>query len=460
MESRQNLTQFTGQLCYGLSIRASAMSLCCMGKGVMDCMIEIIYKEEKQEARGNQSLFHLPKNIRQIGECKGSRRIYVEDYVYTFLRRMEERKRDQGTAGILLGKYNWKDGISYLFIRSALEIENMEVSPEHIRFTDAVWTEIHSTVQQYFKGQEILGWFLNLPEHPLEINEVILRAHLNHFGGNDKVLFLTEPTEKEEAFFSYDSSRLKKENGYYIYYEKNEAMQNYMVQKNQSVSTEAQGASADQAVRDFRKLVEKKKEEKEKKSGHSLLYGLTACVAAASLVIAFTYTGGADAIRGIFSRFSVSSDREDPDTISVNGNPAEEVTKPEELTKTPEVTELPTLSETPTPSEMPEPSDIPESSGIAEPSETSDSAASVSSAAEVSPPEETEVQQQNTVSEDAETKETTARVQEYIVQQGDTLFGICRNYYGNLQKVSEICAVNGIMMEDVIYPGQKIILPQ
>ena len=100
------------------------------------------------------------------------------------------------------------DGVSYLFIKSALEIENMEVSPEHISFTDQVWTEIHDTVQQYFKEQEILGWFLNLPEYSMEINEVILRAHLNHFGGNDKVLFLIEPTEKEEAFFSYDSSRL------------------------------------------------------------------------------------------------------------------------------------------------------------------------------------------------------------------------------------------------------------
>ena len=131
-------------------------------------MIEIVYKEEKKEANGNQSFFHLPKNIRQIGECKGSRKIYMEDYVYTFLRRMEEKNRETGRAGILLGRYNWMDGVSYLFIKSALEIENMEVSPEHISFTDQVWTEIHDTVQQYFKEQEILGWFLNLPEYSME----------------------------------------------------------------------------------------------------------------------------------------------------------------------------------------------------------------------------------------------------------------------------------------------------
>ena len=30
-------------------------------------MIEVIYKDEKQEARGNEGIFELPKNIRQIG---------------------------------------------------------------------------------------------------------------------------------------------------------------------------------------------------------------------------------------------------------------------------------------------------------------------------------------------------------------------------------------------------------
>ena len=122
-------------------------------------MIEIVYKEEKKEASGNQSFFHLPKNIRQIGECRGNRKIYMEDYVYTFLRNMEEKGKDRGRAGILLGRYNWLDGTAYLFIKSAMEIDSMEVSGEHIRFDDRIWNGIHETMQQYFKDQEILDGF-------------------------------------------------------------------------------------------------------------------------------------------------------------------------------------------------------------------------------------------------------------------------------------------------------------
>ena len=30
-------------------------------------MIEIVYKENKEQANGNEGYFHLPKNIRQVG---------------------------------------------------------------------------------------------------------------------------------------------------------------------------------------------------------------------------------------------------------------------------------------------------------------------------------------------------------------------------------------------------------
>ena len=51
-------------------------------------MIEVVYKEEKKEAVGNESFFQLPKNIRQIGEISAAYKIYMEDYVHTFMARI------------------------------------------------------------------------------------------------------------------------------------------------------------------------------------------------------------------------------------------------------------------------------------------------------------------------------------------------------------------------------------
>ena len=50
-------------------------------------MIEIVYKENKEQANGDEGYFHLPKNIRQVGDTNGRERIYLEDYVGTFLKK-------------------------------------------------------------------------------------------------------------------------------------------------------------------------------------------------------------------------------------------------------------------------------------------------------------------------------------------------------------------------------------
>ena len=67
-------------------------------------MIEVIYKEETAEQDGVQGTFSMPRNVRQIGLANGNYRIYVEDYVYTFLKRLSEEEKEQGKAAVLTGE--------------------------------------------------------------------------------------------------------------------------------------------------------------------------------------------------------------------------------------------------------------------------------------------------------------------------------------------------------------------
>ena len=66
----------------------------------MKSMIEIVYKENKEQANGNEGYFHLPKNIRQVGDTNGRERIYLEDYVGTFLKKYFSAP--EGRAAMLL----------------------------------------------------------------------------------------------------------------------------------------------------------------------------------------------------------------------------------------------------------------------------------------------------------------------------------------------------------------------
>ena len=101
-------------------------------------MIEVVYKEQKQEANAGENIFHVPRNIRQIGLAGGNVRIYIEDYVYTFLGRLADQKsHSKEVCGIAVftGETKWDSGITYIFIRGALIVEDMEVTAEHIEFS-------------------------------------------------------------------------------------------------------------------------------------------------------------------------------------------------------------------------------------------------------------------------------------------------------------------------------------
>ncbi|MCD7765507.1 MAG: hypothetical protein LUH53_03185, partial [Lachnospiraceae bacterium] len=68
---------------------------------------------------GNENL--LPKNIRQIGEIQGRRKIYLEDYVMTYIRKMENRGNDD-FLGILLGERKCTEEAEYVFVRGIMEV--------------------------------------------------------------------------------------------------------------------------------------------------------------------------------------------------------------------------------------------------------------------------------------------------------------------------------------------------
>ena len=62
-------------------------------------MIEVIYKDEKQEPDSGENFPELPKNIRQIGIISDNYRIYMEDYVYTFLGKTVSGERKENSRG-------------------------------------------------------------------------------------------------------------------------------------------------------------------------------------------------------------------------------------------------------------------------------------------------------------------------------------------------------------------------
>lgn len=409
-------------------------------------MIEIIYNETSQGSTQEKGKISLPNNIRQIGESRPNLKIYLEDYAYTFLKRLSGSSPETGRAAVLLGEIKWDDPASYIFVKSALEVECDELAPEHVDFKEAQWEQVHRDMEKYFPEQKIIGWSLSLPGYDMEITDVILKTHLNHFAGNQKILFVMEPTEKEEAFFVYDNGRLKRQGGFYIYYEKNEPMQAYMIEKNGNASIENKENVTDRAVLDFRKLVEGKKEGNRKRKGNgSYITGV--CAAAALLVAGFTF----------FNHWS--GQEQTTEQVSQNDLAAENLPGEGTTDELPAVTdEVQDESKEVQTEEKDSSAVMPQEEEETKEQETQQETQEDEGAEE----EETETEEMPSLGteNDEEQAETSAGSYErYVVKRGDTLTKISETYYGGIQAVQEICEINNLTSEDLIYAGQIILLP-
>lgn len=455
-------------------------------------MIEVIYKEEKQEAKGNEGVFTIPRNIRQIGLISEDYRIYVEDYVYTFLSRIAETEKNTGNGkgclAILTGDTKWSEGITYVFIRGALAVEGAEATYEHIGFSEEIWTKIHDEEEKYFPGQEIVGWFFGQPELVLESNEVFQRTHLKYFGGGEKVLMLMDPIEREDAFFRYENGFLVKQEGYYLYYEKNPLMQAYMLEKKQSLKPEDEEEVQDDAVKAFRKIIRSKKKEEQQEAEVKtsvFSYAATACLALAVLAV------GTNFYRNYQEMERVNQQAETVASILEEDNGEESIISPTAaitLTPKPRVTAAPTAEPK---VKVSEPAKTTASQDTEKEQETEGSSAAEvgqqdagddhiyqeesdlrkakrkQEAAQSQQKNGTEnVQQEN--SADASAQKTVSGEQEtsgsgvrssYVIRPGDTLYQISMEKYGNMDAITEICRLNGISEEEIIYPGQIIVLP-
>ncbi len=226
----------------------------------------------------------MPKNIRQIGSIRDhSKTIYVEDYVMTYIKQLSAIDYTGCKVAVLLGYYIRTEDGKNLFIKGAVEMKNPDIN-NGTALSDEGWTSVYENIKKYFFDVEIIGWALIGPEFFLDNGDKVQKIHTDNFQGPDKALLKMDSMEKEEAFYLYDNGQLVKQSGYYIYYEKNEEMQNYMVENKETVTEER--SYDDRTIRKIRNIIKEKKEPKDNRNIIRLLYAASAMLTIIVLIIA------------------------------------------------------------------------------------------------------------------------------------------------------------------------------
>ena len=100
----------------------------------------------------------LPKNITQIGEVGRDCKIYVEDYVVSYMKQLNRAARDKDMAVALFGKHREENGIAYYFVYGASKLDFLQREVRHL--SQAQRQEIERFRKKYFPEMAFVGYRL------------------------------------------------------------------------------------------------------------------------------------------------------------------------------------------------------------------------------------------------------------------------------------------------------------
>ena len=439
-------------------------------------MIETIYSNESGEgnpANRVQPSFKMPKNVRQIGKSNSNKKVYVEDYVMTYIKQMAGGDYSACKVAVLVGQCIRLENCRNIFISGAVEVSDIDLSSE-TTFSNDTWGRIYEEIKKYFVETEIVGWFIGGPGYLLEDKDRITKAHLDNFAGQDKVLFTFDNLEKEESFYSYENNRLTRLEGYYIYYEKNEEMQTYMIEHKEPQSTES--SYDDRVSREIRTVLQNKKPVVEEGKGITrLMYAAGTLLAVIVLVVGAAILNNYDQMKSMQDTLNyLSQNMEEVQSIVAEDRMVEKIDSKTSVVEGHasdiSVAETEDSSDERSNSEEGEDSlDVEVVPGDVKPLEKETEQKNIKQE-DTEGKKEDEKEQENTsgerlAEEDDDTKQVKAspkeenKVNYYIVVEGDSLAGISYKLYKTYTKVDKIMQLNNITNQDLIYVGQKLIVP-
>ncbi len=398
----------------------------------------------------------IPKNVRQIGNVSDSPKIYVEDYVDTFFTQLCEKCEKAGNGPIgafLVGDIQSGDDGEFVYIYGAIQMHELKMNGNEYVIDESTWKHAYEDCKQFFEDGEMLGWFVAHPGVPLTPEPSTVKLHKKSFPKKNTVFIMKDPVEKDETYYVHKMNDLMEIGGHYTYYEKNPCMQNYMIssrKKNGAFSTET---VEDRAAQDFRNLVRKRGKYRKQKKAGGLMYAASACLVLVIIIMGVSMVNSFDRMKSVQSTLETLADRNDTMETQETSGSVTAITSEEQTGKGQEEGTAETDQTEKDAGQSDQDQTIQNEENSADAGQkVEEETGTKTDSGETSSADES--QTKNNTSKDANGSDGV-----YIVEEGDTLAIISRKMYGDVTHVDAICRMNGITDGNLIYVGQKLLLP-
>lgn len=372
----------------------------------------------------------FPKNVKQIGNVCDEPKIYVEDYVDTYLNQIKEKAVTEPVAVVLTGEILDMDGQEVVYIAGAIKLREIQVEGAEINISEESWKQLEEEKQAFFSGQDEVGWCLIISGQPMGLSRGINKIHGKYFEKENTVFIWRDAIDTEEIYYANKFGELMQMGGHYIFYEKNPSMQSYMISTRKKIGVTPSEMVEDKAAKNFRSTIREKLEYKEQRQTSRFAYAMSVALVLIVLVIGVSTINNYDKMESVQNSLetlsqAVSQPETQTEIVGDNDEQASETKERDDVQDEVESNDLEAGDNLV--------SDVPEDNFDAE---------SGYEAAETS---------------DIQTTSESSGY--YVVQKGDTLDGISRKIYGNTSYVDAICRMNGLTDGNLIIIGQKLLLP-
>ncbi len=342
----------------------------------------------------------FPKNVRQIGNVSDEPKIYVEDYVDTYLNQLKEKAAKEPVMAVLAGEIVTQEGQEVVYISGAVRVEEVKTENGKLEFDIEASDRAEELRKEQFPTCQTIGWCLIESGNLMGQEQEAARIHERFFAKANSIFIHKDAVENEEVFYAYKFGELMQMGGHYIYYEKNPDMQNYMIHARRQIGVTPSEVVEDRAAKDFRSAIREQLEAKEHHQNSRFVY------AASILLIVVVLAMGISTMNNYDKMEAVQ-------------------------------TSLETLSQT-----------------VTEPKQKAETLSGKESKKDTQ-----SVQKTGTVPEISTVQEQLGDEEYYEVVKGDTLDRISEKVYGDASHVDAICRMNGLSDGNLIYIGQKLLLP-
>lgn len=395
-----------------------------------------------KEEKNIYSYREFPKNVRQIGVPLPGQKIYLEDYVITYLKQSFVHAQEPVVV-LLLGKNGEEKAEKAAFIYGAMVLKEEGVL-EQGGISKETWDQVYEKIRHNFPEAQVLGWACGVPMWSGSVDGQVRKLQKAEFPKENSTLFLWDLSEKEEKIFLWQRNMLKEMSGYYVYFEKNPQMQNFMLDDSKEPES-IDGDYEDTVTVSMRHVIEEKEERKKNQqllaycgavaAGIALLFGVHTMLDSTARIQKMEQT--VDTLTEY-----VGKQQED---VAAMSRQAEGTVQQIPFQTAESVTETPEPSSAGDRSKRKTTEQIPQSQKKYQKMSRSSGEKKSSG--------ETDVKK-------AERTSSRTEKQSYIVRKGDTLSQIVWKQYHDLSYEKKVKKANGLKDADAIYEGQCLVLPK